>query len=77
MTDSEEVPMAATSTPTAPLFISLAELADRLGLGYSTVARLAKNGDIPSVEVGGRRLVPVSYLEKLLLDASDDERDGD
>jgi hypothetical protein len=36
------------------------------GLGRNAAYRAAKRGDIPTVRIGGRILVPVAQLERLL-----------
>lgn len=44
---------------TIKLFLSLPETADALGVGLTTVKKLVRTGEIPSVKIGDRRLVPV------------------
>lgn len=59
-------------------FLTAQQVAGQLGIGYSTVMRMAKSGQIPSVMVGRRRLVPASYVEHLLAEARDSVRgDGE
>jgi excisionase family DNA binding protein len=46
--------------------VSPAELACLTGLAEITVYRKVKAGDIPSVKLGGRRLIPASFFMQLL-----------
>jgi excisionase family DNA binding protein len=46
--------------------VSITEAALLLGIGRSTAYSSVIAGDIPSVRVGGRKLVPVRALERLL-----------
>ena len=48
------------------LAYGLPELAGALGLGESTVRRLVASGQIATTRIGGRRLVPVGEVERLL-----------
>jgi excisionase family DNA binding protein len=45
------------------VMVSIAEAAKRLGLGTTKLKELIATGQIESVKVGERRLVPVSALE--------------
>ena len=56
-----------------PLAISVPEAARLLGLSRSTTYQAVKRGDIPSVRIGGRVLVPLRRLEELI-DPKDGER---
>lgn len=52
----------------APLVYSIAQAAEVLGVSTSLVYRLAKEGELPSVRLGDRRLVvPHRALEAYLL----------
>ena len=46
-------------------FLSEREVAARLGVGHSTLRRWIATGEVPSVKLGGRRLVPRSWLDAL------------
>lgn len=46
--------------------LTVDEAAPALGLSPRTVRNAIKNGEIPSVKVGGRRLIPVKALERHL-----------
>jgi excisionase family DNA binding protein len=46
--------------------ISIAEAARRLGVGKNTAYKAAANGTIPAIRVGGRLLVPLAMLNKML-----------
>lgn len=52
---------------------TIAEAATILGLSLSNTYRLARDGRIPSVRIGGRLLVPRAVLRRLL---NPDEGDG-
>jgi excisionase family DNA binding protein len=51
---------------TAPLSVSVDDAARLLGVGRSTMFSLLESGDVRSVKVGARRLVPRRALEELL-----------
>ena len=55
-----------TSTLAAPRVYTLDEAAGILRICRGSAYRGAKRGDIPTVKVGGRILVPAVALEKLL-----------
>lgn len=56
----------STSTPAAPLAISVKEAAVRTSLSVWAVRQAIGKGEIPHVKIGGRILVPVAALEKML-----------
>jgi excisionase family DNA binding protein len=45
--------------------VSVAEAAERLGISLSKMKQLATSGEVRSIKVGDRRLIPVSALEAL------------
>jgi excisionase family DNA binding protein len=49
-----------------PLAVSVPEAARLLGLSRSTTYAAVKRGDIPSVRIGGRIVVPLRRLEELI-----------
>lgn len=49
-----------------PLCLRLDEVAARIGVSPRTVSRLIASGDLPSITVLRRRLVPVDALEAYL-----------
>ena len=51
------------------LTISVPEAARRLGIGKNLAYEAIQRGELPSVKVGGRILVPLAALEKLLAEA--------
>jgi excisionase family DNA binding protein len=57
----------APSTRTA---FSVQEVAEQLGICQASVYRALRRGDIEGVMLGGRRLIPVRSIEKLLGDAA-------
>ena len=50
--------------------ISINEAAETLGIGISKAYQAAKSGDIPTIRLGKRILVPVAALEKMLAKAN-------
>ena len=48
---------------------SIPEAARRLGIGRNSAYEAAKRGEIPTIKIGGRVLVPIAALEKLLSDS--------
>lgn len=51
----------ATETP-EPVVITMTKAAKLLSLSQATVARLIDEGEIPSAQVGKRRMVLTSYI---------------
>ncbi len=49
-----------------PLAVSVSEAGRLLGISRSTAYAAVKRGDIPSVRIGGRVLVPLRRLEELI-----------
>jgi len=50
-----------------PLVVSVRELGEKLGLGRSLAYRMVSEGQVPSIRLGRRILVPVRSLERMLL----------
>jgi len=50
----------------APLSVSVEKAARLIGVGRSTMFTLVHSGDVRSVRVRGRRLVPIRALEEFL-----------
>ncbi len=50
-------------------FLSVAEVATILGIHEITAYRWCESGKLPSLRLGGRRLVPVSAIDSLLAQA--------
>ena len=48
-----------------PLLISIADGAQALGLGRTTVNQLIRSGELDTVKVGRRRLITVASIERL------------
>jgi excisionase family DNA binding protein len=46
--------------------IAMAEAARLLGVSVFTVRRLAETGDVKSVYVGARRLIPTTEIERIV-----------
>ena len=51
------------------LTISVPEAARRLGIGKNLAYEAIQRGELPSVKVGGRILVPLAALERMLSEA--------
>lgn len=60
--------MASCST------MSVESAAQRLGIGIATAYRGIRNGEIPSIRIGKRILVPCPALETLLSEGRPQER---
>lgn len=48
--------------PTLPTLLSIGQVASQLGVGRSLVYAEIRGGNLPTVRVGGRRLVSVDAL---------------
>ena len=58
------------------LTMTVTEAAKMLGIGRNQGYEAAKNGQIPTIKIGKRLLVPVTALENKLLNASGSDRPG-
>jgi len=56
----------AEASKAAPRLVSVADATVMLGLGPSTVWSMISEGRLPSVKLGGRRLVPVSAIDRIV-----------
>ena len=59
------------------LLLSVDQAAQRLSIGRSLCYELVMRGDIPSLKLGSRRLVPVSALETFVSERLEEEHGGD
>jgi len=50
----------------ARLTMTVTEAAERLGIGRMQAYEAARRGELPTVRIGRRLLVPVSALERML-----------
>jgi len=50
--------------------LTVMEAAKALGLGRNAAYEAAKRGDIPTIKIGGRILVPVAAFERMLQGAA-------
>ncbi len=58
-----------TPHPTEPaMLFAIAEAATILGIGRTNVYALLKRGELRSVKIGGRRLIPRQALEDFVRD---------
>ena len=55
------------------LTVTVTEAAEILGIGRNTAYEAVRRGEIPTIRIGKRILVPVAALERLL-DGSSDPR---
>ena len=68
----EGVSLASTTTPGIghdrgpPLTVSIPEAAQALGIGRNSAYEAAARGEIPTVRIGARLLVPTRALDALL-----------
>jgi len=53
--------------------VTIKEAAQQLGLGHNAIYRAAKNGQIPSIRIGNRILVPKAVMQRLLADPGPQE----
>lgn len=58
------------SRPIEPDLLDLSEIAQRLNVSRTTIWRLAKRGDIRTVRIGNRTLVPRTELQRLIADGT-------
>jgi excisionase family DNA binding protein len=55
-----------------PLLVAMNEAARLLGISRQTLEKLISIGDVPSIVLRRRRLVPRSFLERLAKDVAED-----
>ena len=60
--------------PLEPDLLDQTEVAQRLNVSRTTIWRLAKRGDIRTVRIGGRTLIPRTELLRLIAEGSGGER---
>lgn len=53
----------ATRTKPAPIAMSIAEAATSLGISEQHARNLAHAGEIPTIQLGGRTVIPVCWIE--------------
>ena len=59
-----------TTQPTAPRFLTVPEAAVELRSHEGTVRKLAREGRLPAVKIGGKILILRAELEKMLTPAT-------
>ena len=62
--------------PKHRLTMTIPEAAKKLGIGRNQGYEAAKSGQIPTIKIAKRLLVPVTALENKLLNASGSDRTG-
>jgi excisionase family DNA binding protein len=55
--------------------MTIAEAAEKLGIGRNQGYEAARTGQIPTIKIGKRLLVPVTALENKLANAGSSNRD--
>ena len=63
--DRSSVRVIAESSTAEPLLVSVDAASEMLGLGRSTVWAMLARGDLPSKQIGRRRLIPVAAIKRL------------
>jgi excisionase family DNA binding protein len=67
--NSDGIHQPTEVTAVSALLLSIPSAADRLGIGRTTLYKLANDGVVPTVQVGSRRLIRdadlVAYAESL------------
>jgi excisionase family DNA binding protein len=61
-------------TTSAPLFLTVNELADYLRVSIRTAYQLVMDGEVPTVRVGGQWRIPVDELERWRLEGGGNKR---
>lgn len=69
----ETTPTASAAGAHNALVVSIEEAARRLSLSRMGVYRLLDSGQLASIKVGRRRLVPVAALEQLVVDLQNEQ----
>lgn len=62
----EPVPPLRSTSPPTRLTLSIAEAAELVGISRTTAYELAQSGELPTVRLGRRILVPVNQLADVL-----------
>jgi excisionase family DNA binding protein len=60
--------MQATARP----FLTVAELGARLGVSTRTAYNLVNDGEVPCIEIRGRKRIPAAALEQWLLNRAEE-----
>jgi excisionase family DNA binding protein len=63
-TETHITPDPAASIRPCRLALSMSEAAEALGIGRSMIYQLASSGELPSIHIGKRRLIPVHALDE-------------
>lgn len=48
------------------ILVGINEAAARIGIGPSFVKKLVRSGDLPSITIGDRRLIPVDGIHRFV-----------
>jgi len=61
------------TSPNQSLVLTIQEAAEILRIGRSAAYEAARTGELPVIQFGRRKLVPRAALEKLLMNAGEDQ----
>ena len=53
------------NTPARPIVFTVTETAEKLRISRNSAYEAVRNGTIPSIRIGRRRLIPASWLDSL------------
>lgn len=67
-TETTGASVPARREPLSPLAVSPRAAAQQLGVGHDAIYTLLYQGRIRSVKLGRRRLIPISELERFLVE---------
>jgi len=62
--------------PMAPLALNVDSFARAMNIGRTSVYAMIKSGQIKSVRIAGRRLIPFSETDRLLSEVNDAEKNN-
>lgn len=54
--------LAAAPAPDQPLTVTVEKAAEMLGVGRTLVFAMVRGGELPSLKIGGRRLIPTKAV---------------
>lgn len=68
--------MAQHGTATGPTFYDVAEVAEILKMSRMTVYRAVNSGELRSVRIRGRILIPAKVIDELVTGAAESDHDA-
>ncbi len=63
--------MTKARTPADPVAVSVQDAAEMLGISKHTLYRLIHSDELPHIFLGGRYVIPLVVIERMLADAMD------